>query len=394
MKIFLFNRILPIFISFCGILFFKKDLQRLFFHDKNNIEQKLIANRNYIDNFSNNSSIYQSQFLSSTNEILILGSSELTSASKFVPYLFLKDSCKLPVFAVGHAGNQSFSIYCQLLAKNRSLNNAKVVVLVSPSWFFGQAANGTHSQIFFEYISDNFLHEITKIEKSKEDFPFFMYAQKGMSKHLESVSNLSIETKSLMNDYTEDGNVFHSLGAQILKPYYSSSIYLKSQLFEKEKKQLFTIKNQKTHTPDWESLMQASLKEFELISSNNTFGVDSTYYNEYVKGETTTIELLKINENQEYKDFVMLLKLLKHYKADVSFVIMPLNPNYYVDLKRLNPLINDLTFKMEQNNFKVLNLWQPDKSKYVKGLLNDVMHFGDYGWLKVNQFVYENYKEK
>jgi poly-D-alanine transfer protein DltD len=73
---------------------------------------------------------------------------------------------------------------------------------------------------------------------------------------------------------------------------------------------------------------------------------------------------------------------------------MPLNPNYYVDLKRLNPLINDLTFKMEQNNFKVLNLWQPDKSKYVKGLLNDVMHFGDYGWLKVNQFVYENYKEK
>jgi D-alanine transfer protein len=393
MNLFLLTRILPLCIScVAGALLFKP-ISDFFFSAKD--KKTTILSENYIYNFSIFGENVQNQFLiNDTNRIFIFGSSELTSHSINVPQKFLNEKNKLPVLSIGHAGNQSFSMYCQLLAKNKSLKNSNLVVMVSPSWFFGEASKGTHSQVFFEYISDKFIQSIYTKHIPKDKKELFQYGKLGMNKHLKNVSNLSLEVKRVLNDDYHNEQITQTIGQKLCSPFYASAIAIKSKLSNKEKVDLKPIKCQKSKPIDWNHFENQALRDFSLISSNNTFGIDSNYYNQYVKGQTTTIDMVRKEDNQEFKDFVMLVKLLKSYKVNASFVVMPLNPYYYSNLIVIDPTIKDILNEIKTAKFPVLNLWVTKKSQYKKGMLNDIMHLGDYGWIKVNNYVYSKYKNE
>ncbi|MBI3238321.1 MAG: hypothetical protein HYZ43_05690, partial [Flavobacteriia bacterium] len=100
-------------------------------------EKAAASDLRYLDNFSNNPK-YEATFLSandSSETIYLMGSSELTHTSSAAPYNFIPDHFKTKVLAIGHAGNQCFSIYSQLLANQDKLENAPIVILLSPGWF-------------------------------------------------------------------------------------------------------------------------------------------------------------------------------------------------------------------------------------------------------------------
>jgi poly-D-alanine transfer protein DltD len=110
---------------------------------------------NFIGNFENDNAVFEDQFLKSsdsTETIFLLGSSELVYQSPAIPYNFISSHFKTKLKAVGHAGNQCFSIYTQLLANYQRLNNAPVVVIISPGWFESKASKGTTSKIFLEWV--------------------------------------------------------------------------------------------------------------------------------------------------------------------------------------------------------------------------------------------------
>ena len=75
--------------------------------------------------------------LEDSNTILLLGSSELTQQdpNKAMPFNFIPNHTHYDVLGIGHAGNQSFSIFTQLLSGHEFLKNSKVVFIISPSWF-------------------------------------------------------------------------------------------------------------------------------------------------------------------------------------------------------------------------------------------------------------------
>ncbi|HRG54194.1 MAG TPA: D-alanyl-lipoteichoic acid biosynthesis protein DltD, partial [Bacteroidia bacterium] len=133
----------------------------------------------FIENFRDNS-YYEGFFLKpdSTETIFILGSSELTETSDALPYNFISKNFTTPLRGVGHAGNQCFSIYTQLLANEKKLKDARIVIILSPGWFESKSSRGTTSPLFLEFNSDNFLNRILTAEPQND---FHQYAYKGVS---------------------------------------------------------------------------------------------------------------------------------------------------------------------------------------------------------------------
>ena len=85
------------------------------------------------------------------------------------------------------------------------------------------------------------------------------------------------------------------------------------------------------------------------------------------------------------------MKLLKEKKVSASFIISPLNPLYYKNLKDILPTINIIKNEIQNNDFPYLNLLETDTSIYDKAILHDVMHMSDNGWYKVNHFIIDTY---
>jgi hypothetical protein len=60
-------------------------------------------------------------------------------------------------------------------------------------------------------------------------------------------------------------------------------------------------------------------------------------------------------------------------------------------LDRFNPTLNKIISLLNEKNVPFLNMFTPNKKEYIPGTLNDVMHTGDLGWLKINKFIVDTY---
>ena len=91
-----------------------------------------------------------------SGKIVVFGSSELVinPNQKFLPQNYFNNDLKLPLRVQGNEGQQSLVILSQLAAYHGELikENAKVVILLSPSWFSGSYNNGTTIPKFLEFM--------------------------------------------------------------------------------------------------------------------------------------------------------------------------------------------------------------------------------------------------
>ena len=97
--------------------------------------------------------------------------------------------------------------------------------------------------------------------------------------------------------------------------------------------------------------------------------------------------------NQELKDLKLLVKFLKQNQCKASFIMQALNPYHYNNLKEFNPIMKEIKKTIESNNFPYLNLFVTEGKQFEPGILHDIMHTNDYGWMKINKFLYDTYKE-
>jgi D-alanine transfer protein len=390
--------ILPFIISLTAVYYFAFD------EHVNNFLFKNTSIKNYvkpafrcIENFHNDTA-YEEQFLKSgdTNEVIfILGSSELPVNTIAIPYNFISDHFKTKLKGVGHAGNQCFSIYSQLLANENRLKDAPIVIVLSPGWFHSDNAKGTNSSVFLEFNSPRFLNAIFQ----NDSVPIFkQYETERISNFFDVIVAPDLILKLF---YFEK---------QLSKSFLHKCIYfpviaidnilnnLKSELLKRNhKKQNTNAIVRKPIIPEsatfnWDSLFLAGKQEQIKKSTNNKWYIDNDYYSKNINGQKRTILLVNDENNQELKDFKMLVKLLKTKKANASFIIFPINPFCYTNSNELTPLINSLQAEIDKNNFPCLNLWNADSTKFDIGILRDVAHVGNYGWYKADKFIIETYK--
>jgi D-alanine transfer protein len=330
--------------------------------------------------------------LKNPNQLTIFGSSELSS-SPYCSHNFLPDSMGIPAVAFGHAFHQSFSILCELLAGYEFLKNSKICIVISPSWF---STSGTNTEAFTEFVRPNFLKIIAC--NSAIDLKYKIAIGNFIEHHRDEFSVMT----NTMNYYCD---MYHR-SSRFNSEFVSAHIRLLMQKihacnFEIENVVYDPIISQpnysesKKFTPDYLKMMQ---QDFLSKITNNNIYVNDEYYQQYLLSDSGTtrrdsISIVDLKSNQEMEDFKLVVDLLAEQNANCSFIIQPVNPYYYEHAERYQPLVDSLTNLLDSKNFPYLNLYVNDKKDYEPGILNDVMHLGDYGWMKINIFLDSIYDE-
>lgn len=323
------------------------------------------------------------------NDLIIFGSSEF-NGSVYCPFNFLPDSLNIPTFGVGHAFHQSLSILIECLAFSDEIKGKKINIILSPGWF---ESDGTNTNAFIEFANTNFLNRIILNESIDEKYK--LHIGKYIFNNSNNIDNLSYQMDYLKGLFQNQsklslGNLNSKLNKEI-SDVIPVSYSFDTIEYSLEKPDLEARKVRRNF--NYKTLSNNLQSKFITSVTNNEFFVNNEYYETYLKNSSKKyIEPMNL-ENKELMDFELLVNFLSEKKVKLSVVMQPLNPYYYENLEAINPIINKISKVMEKNKIPFLNLYSNNEKSYEPGTLRDVMHFGDYGWLKVSQFLDSLYHE-
>lgn len=321
-----------------------------------------------------------------SGKIVVFGSSELViyPNQKFLPQNFFNNELKQPLRVQGNEGQQTFVIMAQLAACDNELvrNNARVVVLLSPSWFTGSYENGLTMPKFLEYMYPGMMNKLYFQSESDDKF-------KGL------VNDYIIKNLSLI----KDPNFIYKYSLTTFEDNYLDNEIKKVLIEAFDNKDIAS--QMVTYTDpmlDYDSL-KAQAKKIEVSSSNNSYGILNDYYNENILSEIkknnfpfSIVVPPELDRNQEYQDFLTLLDFLKSYKIKPLFVMQDLHPYIFAKNRdEANELVSLIKSKVLEHNFEYFDTWSYKKEDYEMGTLIDLVHAGELGWVKIDQKIIEHF---
>ncbi len=320
-------------------------------------------------------------------QLTLLGSSEF-SEKPVVSYNYMPNEFGYQMMGLGHAHHQSLSILIELLATHQENKASKVVFFISPGWF---DTHGTNSEAFVEFARPNFLNRIANNHNIK--LKYKIHIGKYINLRYNEFDGLSNSMNYFRNLYlnTQKNKVSLNSIELFIKEHFSGS---KSKpIFQKiDYEPELSYLEHKTYQQNFDTVAKALQNEFLSKITNNKIYVNDDYYSQYLvddNGEERFVVLdePEITNNLEYQDFKLLVDYISERKMEASFIIIPFNPYYYRNTEIYLPLIDSLTTLLDNKNLPYKNMYVSDTLQYEPGILKDVMHFGNYGWMKVNKYI-------
>ncbi|MFW3372597.1 D-alanyl-lipoteichoic acid biosynthesis protein DltD [Aliarcobacter butzleri] len=354
------------FIVFLGVFIFKDEILEYYTKPLQDTLQKTVSLQTDLE----------------SGKIVLFGSSELVKYpdQRFLPQKFFNNELNIPLRVQGNEGHQTFVIMSQLAAlDNQTIrNNARIAILLSPSWFTGSNENGLTMPKFLEY----------------------MYS--GMMNKLYFESETDDKYKYLISDYIKENVSLIKDPSFIYK--YPLNVLEKDYLNNEMKKfiiQNFDYKNIKVETLnyvkpklDYDKL-RAEAKNIEISSSNNNFGINNEYYSKFIEPEIaknnfpfSIVIPPELDKNEEFQDFLVLLDFLDKYKIKPLFIMQDLNPYVFAgNREEANELMATIKSKVLEHNFEYMDMWTYKKEDFEMNSLTDIVHLDELGWIKVNQKI-------
>ena len=324
-----------------------------------------------------------------SGKIVVFGSSELVinPNQKFLPQNYFNNDLKLPLRTQGNEGQQSFAILAQLAAYHGELikENAKVVILLSPSWFTGSYNNGTTIPKFLEFMYPGMMNKL--YFQSEIDDSYKILINNYVKKNITYIKNPNFIYEYSFNELEAD-YLNNSVKKFLIKSFDNRDV----------NPPIVTYKNPML---DYESL-KIQANKISTPSTNNSFGISNEYFTKHIEPSIkigsfpySIIVPSELDKNQEYQDFLVLLELLKNYKIKPLFVMQDLHP-YVFEKNRdeMTTIISTIKSKIEENNYGYLDMWTYKKENYEMGTLTDIVHSGELGWVKINQKIIEHFMPK
>ncbi len=324
-----------------------------------------------------------------SGKIVVFGSSELVinPNQKFLPQNYFNNDLKLPLRTQGNEGQQSFAILAQLAAYHGELikENAKVVILLSPSWFTGSYNNGTTIPKFLEFMYPGMMNKL--YFQSEIDDSYKILINNYVKKNITYIKNPNFIYEYSFNELEED-YLNNEVKKFLIKSFDNRDV----------NPPIVTYKNSML---DYESL-KVEANKIATPSTNNSFGISNEYFTKHIEPSIkigsfpySIIVPSELDKNQEYQDFLVLLELLKNYKIKPLFVMQDLHP-YVFEKNRdeMTTIISTIKSKIEENNYGYLDMWTYKKENYEMGTLTDIVHSGELGWVKINQKIIEHFMPK
>lgn len=333
-----------------------------------------------------------------TQGLLIMGSSELTGddSSGVIPYRWLNKYSPFHVLAIGHAGNQAFSMLTQLASLDAALPGSRVVIILSPVWYQGTNAAGTSSELFLQYTDRKILQAI--LDNPQLDQRVKNHLYRYIRKQYAHIVSPSPELKCMRYQGSGLVSMPENLMYYPLRAYNRFVIWMDQRLRSPEEKgntspDTALVRNHaKLPEPDVDSLMQRALEQHALISSGNAWGIEDSYYQEHIRGQHGHIKSLPHQFNQELNDLEVMAAYMEYRKVNALFIMQGVNPFYYNHLADFKPVDQRISAILQQHGHAFVNMIEYDSTRYVKGMLKDIMHYGAYGWLQLNREITKHYQ--
>lgn len=324
--------------------------------------------------------------LADGTSIILFGSSELTTAEQPTkPTVFFREEVDAPLLAVGHAGNQSFSIHAQLIAADTPLDRARLVILVSPGWFSGNSAkDGTSLEAFLEYQpSPSFYRVEQRVQRGDTlAAPYLAF----LLDHKAELGAAQPIVQSMLRDADPVEGLLYGFGWPWLR--YQVDVTAPRMLAVPELQGEVQPWSMPTSTPQqWEERYRMAVAAHLAQCTNNRVYVNDEYYTQYVHGDHFTVTPVPLGDSREMRDMLSLLGFLKVSGAKPLFVIQPLNPYVYTNVQELTPTMVAVRRAIEGHGFTALDMWVDDTARFEPGTLTDVMHLGPLGWSRIDSAI-------
>ena len=365
------------------------------------LENTIISNKDkliYANNIYRNELNFFMDEILDEKSILVLGSSELSSADSiaFPNYLYNGGNSDYRIIPIGRGNNQSLFHTISIGALSNNIKNNKVVLIISPQWF---TKVNTTSQIFSSRFSERMYVDFLKNNKISTE---------NKKKIAEKVENLLEEdlpqqerVKNMNSLYLyNDLNIFNRIKYLIRNKFMD----LKSTyMFYKEMKNYYITNNRskdkiKANEIDYKQLLVDAELQGEKECTNNEFGIYDSYYDKYIKDIFISKKNSQVNdsytESPEYDDLKMFLNVCNDLKLDVMLISIPVNGLWYdyVGFPKDNRDKYYENIREISKNYDV-KLADFSDREYEKYFLRDIMHIGWKGWVYVDEAIYDFYQQ-
>lgn len=309
-----------------------------------------------------------SQALRTGDRLVILGSSELTSNDlRFVPYRYLADELQMPVLAYGHSGFQSLGMQLVLAALADDLSPAsRVVVMLSPGWFDGDGGLGADE---FKEHANPLLPRLVKQPEGRAE----------LARWLRDKGDAGVAWSMM----TEQAYVFRQRVADLWTPAHAAPAP------EREREGPAAA----ARVVDWDALAEEAQRAEQDQMTGNRYAVRDDFFNKYLRGipegGKTAYQPEPLTGRVELRELTALMALLHQRGVNALFVMQPLHPMVFKDLDRFDPVQKEVATLCQRYAMTCLDLYD---APYEVGMLRDVQHLGELGWLRVNRKIAEVFR--
>ncbi|MGE8618905.1 MAG: D-alanyl-lipoteichoic acid biosynthesis protein DltD [Achromobacter spanius] len=309
-----------------------------------------------------------SQALRTGDRLVILGSSELTSNDlRFVPYRYLADELQMPVLAYGHSGFQSLGMQLVLAALADDLSPAsRVVVMLSPGWFDGDGGLGADE---FKEHANPLLPRLVKQPEGRAE----------LARWLRDKGDAGVAWSMM----AEQAYVFRQRLVDLWTPAHATPAS------EREREGPAAA----ARVVDWDALAEEAQRAEQDQMTGNRYAVRDEFFNKYLRGipegGKTAYQPQPLTGRVELRELTALMALLHQRGVNALFVMQPLHPMVFKDLDRFDPVQKEVATLCQRYAMTCMDMYD---APYEVGMLRDVQHLGELGWLRVNRKIAEVFR--
>ena len=329
--------------------------------------------------------------------VMMMGSSEFQYGNKtpYHPTKVFRD-LGMSVMCVGAAENQSLSHAVTLGSVAPLLQNKKVALILSPTWFSKNGVDGSgfaarFSQSEYEELLCNEelsletrqavaarVEELLEVSpKSQSDAQVIRKLAFGEKTSLRE--RLSYATERWINGEKEDINVGLLWKAAGGKRYASYD------------------PAEERAEPDWRRLENEA---YESIKGkmNKDFNVLESAYNKKIKPELKTRKDADTNRtfavSPEYGDLRLFLQICQEEDIEALLILLPLNGRWYdytgFPKEERQTFVTEVEKLAAEYGVETENLFD---QCYEPGFFEDHVHPAGKGWIRINEAAYKFFKE-
>lgn len=264
------------------------------------------------------------------------------------------------------------------------VKNRKVVLMVSPQWFFKNSGDENKLYTKFSYsLYRAFMQSDQVSEKTKA------YVRGRCSALGVEADKLPAASRDTALDAVND-EVFAATDAWQLRSDINNITKLAPT---KSDARRAAESSGQSSEPDWDALLSSAQSEGEAACTNNDFGIYDAFWE---KNHTFDPELFQNFDqaNDEYADFACLLEVCREVGFEPLVCILPVHGQWY-DVSDVPQADRQGYYERIRQICDAAGASYADFSgfEYEKYFLCDTVHPGWKGWVRIEHAVYDYAKD-